>query len=864
MLSLLSLCLPGTVMSQVVDDFSDGDFNNGRLWTGDSAAFVVMNEVLKLNSTGSDSSFLITDGIQVLDTMEWRFKIRLDFAPSGFNYARYYLCSDSDDLKSPLSGYFLQFGESGSADAVALYKQIGTSISLITRATDSLIASPFDIRIRVLRLPSGQWELWVDYAGGEAFYFQSSGLENSIQPGPYTGWKCIYTSSNADKFFLDDVYAGAYLYDTIPPRIITAAIGSDSLISVIFDEEPDSVSAVNTQHYIIDGGSQPMSVRVDSTNSKTILLLFSQAFSSNGIYQLNVHGIMDSHGNVSPDTQSIQLFIASPAAVSDLVITEIMSDPTSAPTLPPYEYLEIYNRSQKVILLSGYKLSDGSTDAYLPQDTIFPGQYRAYTESSVVSFFHAAGYSGMKGVSGFPTLNNDGDRLKIIDANGSTLDIIQYDVSMYKDPLRDDKGWSLERIDADFPCSDRNNWAASHDPSGGTPGRVNSKAGFFSDTIAPWPVYAFPEDSTTLKVCFSEAVDSVSSNHVQLYTVIDGIGEPSSIFFLEEQSCFTLKFNMPFQPDVFYTLSFDPSIQDCAGNTIRRWTSLPFSIPDSIRPGDIIINEILFNPIDDGSDFVEIQNTGDHSVDLSLLRIAHADPLTGIVDDILPFSLESRLLLPGDFAVATSDYSDILKRYHLGDIRQLIESSLPSFNDDEGIVVLLNSSFIELERFHYKDDFHFKLLSDPEGVSLERISLLGAVNDSSNWHSAAENVGFASPCALNSQYYDPKKLDEQWLNLAPELFSPDNDGYHDVLGISCKPSRPGYMVALSIYNEFGIPVRKLTQQELIGGEGFWIWDGLSDQGELQGAGIYVVVLEMFHIDGDTRVIKKAAVLAKKS
>ncbi|MBK9318103.1 MAG: Ig-like domain-containing protein [Bacteroidetes bacterium] len=158
-----------------------------------------------------------------------------------------------------------------------------------------------------------------------------------------------------------------------------------------------------------------------------------------------------------------------------------------------------------------------------------------------------------------------------------------------------------------FPCSDRNNWAASHDPSGGTPGRVNSKAGFFSDTIAPWPVFAFPEDSTTLKVCFSEAVDSVSSNHVQLYNVIDGIGEPSSIFFLEEQSCFTLKFNMPFQPDVFYTLSFDPSIQDCAGNIIRRWTSLPFSIPDSIRPGDIIINEILFNPIDDGSDFVEIK-----------------------------------------------------------------------------------------------------------------------------------------------------------------------------------------------------------------------------------------------------------------
>ena len=138
MLSLLSLCLPGTVMSQVEDDFSDGDFNNGRLWTGDSAAFVVMNEVLKLNSTGSDSSFLITDGIQVLDTMEWRFRIHLDFAPSGFNYARYYLCSDSDDLKSPLSCYFLQFVEASSSDTLVQSKHIGVYISLTASSTHNL------------------------------------------------------------------------------------------------------------------------------------------------------------------------------------------------------------------------------------------------------------------------------------------------------------------------------------------------------------------------------------------------------------------------------------------------------------------------------------------------------------------------------------------------------------------------------------------------------------------------------------------------------------------------------------------------------------------------------------------------------
>ena len=71
------------------------------------------------------------------------------------------------------------------------------------------------------------------------------------------------------------------------------------------------------------------------------------------------------------------------------------------------------------------------------------------------------------------------------------------------------------------------------------------------------------------------------------------------------------------------------------------------------------------------------------------------------------------------------------------------------------------------------------------------------------------------------------------------------------------------MVGLSIYNEFGIPIRKLTEQELLGNEGNWIWNGMSDENTLQKAGIYIALLEMFHIDGDVRKIKKTFVLAKR-
>jgi hypothetical protein len=39
---------------------------------------------------------------------------------------------------------------------------------------------------------------------------------------------------------------------------------------------------------------------------------------------------------------------------------------------------------------------------------------------------------------------------------------------------------------------------------------------------------------------------------------------------------------------------------------------------------------------------------------------------------------------------------------------------------------------------------------------------------------------------------------------------------------------------------------------------------MSDENTLQQAGIYIALLEMFHIDGDVKKIKKAFVLAKRN
>ncbi|MEY3148152.1 MAG: hypothetical protein RL688_1371, partial [Actinomycetota bacterium] len=56
------------------------------------------------------------------------------------------------------------------------------------------------------------------------------------------------------------------------------------------------------------------------------------------------------------------------------------------------------------------------------------------------------------------------------------------------------------------------------------------------------------------------------------------------------------------------------------------------------------------------------------------------------------------------------------------------------------------------DRVAYLNDWHFKLISDEEGVSLERIDHNAVSQDASNWHSAASSVNYGTPTYKNSQY----------------------------------------------------------------------------------------------------------------
>jgi flagellar hook assembly protein FlgD len=153
------------------------------------------------------------------------------------------------------------------------------------------------------------------------------------------------------------------------------------------------------------------------------------------------------------------------------------------------------------------------------------------------------------------------------------------------------------------------------------------------------------------------------------------------------------------------------------------------------------------------------------------------------------------------------------------------------------------------------------LLKDLNGVSLERVSFLKPANEAGNFKSAAQAAGFATPGYKNSQAASETAKNEVWL--AHQTFSPDGDGFEDELEIGYHFAKGGNLASIYIYNERGLLVRKLLNNNSIANEGSFTWNGLSDKGTPSKEGIYLVKFDTFALDGTARSYKKACALAAK-
>lgn len=856
LIALLAFSGFSATRAQFTDDFTDLEFTNGPAWSGSTTLFTAAAGQLNSQSPGAANYYLSTPSTLVND-VQWEFFVDLRFSTSGANYADIYLMSDMADLTAGVNGYLLRVG--GTADRLELFSsEAGGAFTTGLQSPDGVVNSsssnPF--RIKVTRSAAGVWGLFYDDGATGTYTASGTITDNTNTAATHFGVRIEQSSaaSAANNHFFDDFAVAPIAVDNTPPQILSVSAVSATQVDVRYSEPIDPAFVgtyeisplIGVSAQVLDGGDATL-VHVTPTIALT----------NGNTYGLQGSGAQDLVGNASIDVGIFEFLYVVPevAEFRDVVINEIMCDPSPVVGLPEVEFVELYNRTlDRTFDLAGWTFSDGGTPVALPTYILGPGEFVVIMATASLPLF--PDIPNKVGLTSLPALNNDGDALDLRNENSTPIDAVTYALSWYQDGIKAAGGWTLEQIDPTSPCSGATNWRASNAVSGGTPGTENSIFAIVPDTQAPSVLSVQVPNDVSLGLVFNEIMD-VSSLLAGTYVITPTVVVTSAL--PNGTNGVTLNLQDALVVGTIYTITVT-NVTDCPGNLIGTANTATFALPEPVEFGDVVINEVLYDPYGTGSDFVELYNRSDKVLSLSGWRLASVSG--GVVGTGLVITSNSTLLLPGEYALICEDGFNVAANYPQSHTDRFVETDLPSFNNDEGSVVLQDPTGTQLDRFDYNDDLHFSLLNNTEGYSLERVDPDRPTDDNTNWHSAADIAGRATPGFKNSEYSKTASATGD-LTIDPAIFSPDNDGYQDLLTIAYRFDEPGFVGNMSVYDIAGREARKLMENQLLGTDGAISWNGILDSGSLGRMGPYIVVLEVFDLAGNVEKFKKTVTLAHK-
>ncbi|MEJ7694131.1 lamin tail domain-containing protein, partial [Daejeonella sp.] len=641
-------------------------------------------------------------------------------------------------------------------------------------------------------------------------------------------------------------------------RIDSIKNPSDSTVTVYLNSIPDTVSLKVSGFSINNEIGRAIAISIEDSYT-ALHLKFRSKFREGINYTLTADSLFDCRREKITDANNHASFTIPTIPEIDypILINEIMADPSPQIGLPETEFVELYNPTEKTVSLKGMLYSDEGLQHKFTDGEIGPKSYLILCPEKDTLNFSAFGK--VLGLRVWPVLGNEKDILILKNNKGRELQRVAYNAAWYKDNGKKTGGYSLEMINAASICIDFQNWAASKDSTGGTPGRKNS---IHESTAVEGLrlLEAVLTDSITLLLTFNKSVDSLSASIPGNYQLNNGVGKPIAVIQIAptfEQVL--LKFKDPLARGHTYRIEAT-DLRDCAGSGIlQNFNSKDFLLTERIGKNAVLVNEILFNPRPGGVDFVEIYNNTKHILDLQDLSIATI--VKDTVSSAKRISLKQLLFEPGHYMSVTSDPENIKKEYIIENPHQILKATLPQFNDDKGTVVLLSNGG-RVDQLDYNDKMHFQLLKNFEGVSLERSSFGLNTNDAGNFRSATAASGFATPGYKNSQFSETLSRTEEFA-LTSRTFSPDNDGFEDILQVSYHMPAPGMVANIKIFNDDGVLVKNLLKNSTLNSTGMLIWDGLNEFSSPAGIGIYFIYAEIFDTNGNLKTFRRSFVLARK-
>ena len=626
----------------------------------------------------------------------------------------------------------------------------------------------------------------IDGMAQDSVSYESSWIEagksieriNPSAPASYSGNWAI-SSSNLGA--TPGLRNSQYVPDTIPPRVLSAEYISPTTIEIAFSE-PISRESIARNLILLD-------------NVAVTGMDFSAPFIDLRIVALTRHryltvsGLVDFSGNEAP-TQSLE--IAQRAEPHDLVITEIMANPSASASgtdLP--EFVEVKNWANHPVSLTGLKLAigpaaDPDKEVSLRKRGVVLGVGEhavVYSEpvqawiSDPATMSSLAQYDptafGQKSFFRIPVsggslgLNKGSDALRIEDSLLGVIEEIVYLDDWHDDRFLSTKGRSLERIRVTENDPLHLSWTTSVTDSG-------------------------------VSLGYSYAALS-SENGL---TGIGGDLRFNEIMYQPVANDFD---GRPNQPEYIEFINTSASALDLNGLYLIKTQNERMS-QDSLRlayretrlePGGLVLAFTVPRYIPDGDEF-------------ALQFLSDAFPQIDIS--------ASTILLP-------------------------LRSSL-SLSNAGASLTLFSAGNVQLDAVTYSPEWHHFLVADGAGLSLERVDPDGPSNSESNWSTSVRASG-GSPGSQNSVTISRSlSANTTPVSIEPKTFSPNSDGVHDLTRISLQVEHRLGAVRVRIFDLDGREVRRLIDTELFVGEGQYYWDGSSDDGLPLASGIYIVLVEI--------------------
>ncbi len=664
------------------------------------------------------------------------------------------------------------------------------------------------IHINLPSADSANWRPATDPSGS------TPGRRNSVSPWPIDG------SVHGAGIVLQPVVPSET--DQIKLTIPVINLGQQALTGYIYIELGDTELASTT---------------VDIPNSgdtTTVLLTISPL--PPGRHDILIMLDIIGDGNTLNNTKIVVIKVRYPFGTVQL--NEFMARPNN----DQIEFIEAVSFDN--LTMSAWGISDNNLQLKnFPEINISASDYIVFAMDSSLYPLNNPQAHYIVPLNGWPILNNSGDGIYLYDLTGSIIDSLYY-TNIW--PITDER--STEKLRPEFDSFSARNWALATDTARATPGWSNSVALFdldgaiVADATRHEPLYPDQDEPVTAYLMVTNSGVTAITGDIKLNIDGDFYGSSEITELMPGDTVIlTLEFGpllSGYHETVFELII--PGDENSTNNTAADsvWVSYPF--------GSVMINEFMVIPDSGQTEFIEL-------VPQEKLLIKH----WAISDDTRGKRRVSwGAVTAGSYLVAAAD-SAITDHIEDTSYWTIPQSGFPNLNNTADGIYVYDMTSKVIDSLIYTKSWNILPQRSQEKYRPDFESA-----DSARWSNAV-HVDGQTPGRENSVYYAELPATGSWA-LTPNPFSPDGDGFDDLLYIKYKLPFPTSLISIQIFDIIGREIATPYWNTYTAQENILTWDGKMSNGKPARIGMYIIKLKAVDIAGQrTWEQVDRVVLAKK-